>query len=332
MIAGLAVGMPCAVALAQVGADGFDWVTIGAPGNRPYGMDDGGTGFRDRGSVPYEYRMARTELTTAQYLEYVNTFTARADPVSLVQPPSLWGATRDTSYHGPGVRYRLLDAPNAGLRPVAGIDWRQSAMFVNWLNNDKSSSPSAIRNGAYDINTFGYDANGNFTDQPAHNPGARYWIPTLDEWMKASHYSAPLDHWFYYPTSSDSAPHYGEPGMGDANSGFNWPAIFSEFTIPVGSYPNVTSPWGLLDSAGSTAEWTESIRSISKEIQRFTRGSYAGGADPQFSDGFLTTQGQFPDDAGWYYGLRVASAVPVPSTTAVFGLAVGVALRRRARA
>lgn len=324
VILGVAVPAP-----AQVGPDGFDWVTIGAPGNRPFGRPDGGTGFRDRGSVPYEYRMARTELTTAQYLEYVNTFTARANPVPLVQPPFLWGATRDRTYTGPGIRYRLIDDPNAARMPVAGINWRQSAMFVNWLNNDKSSDPNAIRNGAYDISTFGYDPNGNFTDQQAHNPGARYWIPTLDEHMKASHYSGALDQWFYYPTSSDTAPHYGEPGMGDANSGFNWPAIFSEFSIPVGSYPQVTSPWGLLDCAGSTKEWTESIRTFSSRIQRFTRGSYAGGADPQFSDAFLTTQGQYPDDEGWYYGLRVASAIPAPSTCLMFVLSICAVRRRR---
>lgn len=323
-------GVWTASALAQPGSDGFDWVTIGAAGNRGYDGFDGGTGLRNRGAVPYGYRIARTEVTTAQYLEYVNMFSARADPVPLVRPPSLWGAQVDTTYSGPGRRYRLIDAPNAARYPVAGIDWRESAMFVNWLHNDKSRDASAIADGAYAISSFGYDANGDFTDQRAHHPGARYWIPTLDESMKAAHFSATLDRWFLYPTSSDTIPIYGPPGMGDANAGFQFPGLFQEFRIPVGSYPHVTSPWGLLDCAGSTTEWTESVRTISSRMQRFTRGSYAGSADPQFSDRATATGGEYPDDEGWYYGLRVAAVVPAPGCTA-FALAwlACVAPRRR---
>ena len=73
--------------------------------------------------------------------------------------------------------------------PTGGVDWRTCAIFCNWLHNGKSSARSAFLSGAYDVSTFGYISSaGGFTDQLTHNAGTSYWIPTLDEWLKAAHF------------------------------------------------------------------------------------------------------------------------------------------------
>src|ERR1700690_2637146 len=59
---------------------GFNFITIGSPGNRPYDGPDPNGDTDGRGSVPYDFRIARTEITTAQYLEFVNTFATLASP------------------------------------------------------------------------------------------------------------------------------------------------------------------------------------------------------------------------------------------------------------
>jgi len=65
--AALAVGE---AALAQPGSDGHDWVTIGAVNNPAYDRADPRGYVTGRGSVAYEYNLARTEVTTAQWMEF----------------------------------------------------------------------------------------------------------------------------------------------------------------------------------------------------------------------------------------------------------------------
>src|SRR5438552_3798286 len=99
---------PCA--WAQPDPSGIDFVNIGAPGNPAYHRDDPQGLITGRGSVPYEYRIGRFEVTTSQWLEFYNTFKARADAVSdtTLPPPLIWGAQVDPTYPGPGTRYRLV--------------------------------------------------------------------------------------------------------------------------------------------------------------------------------------------------------------------------------
>ena len=93
----LAVLPVTAISLAQPGPDGFDWVTVGAPNNPAYNGPDPENLVTGRGSVGYEYRMGRTEITTAQWMEYINTFTARANPISISDLALSRAASRDAS-------------------------------------------------------------------------------------------------------------------------------------------------------------------------------------------------------------------------------------------
>ena len=192
-MARLLVGFVAAVlfaAFASYGAQDydFDWVTIGAAGNDPYLGDSpfGPDYAYGRGSVGYEYRIGRTEVTTGQWLEFVNTFSTQSDDMKTFAEPFFWGAQVDPTYEGPGRRYRLRgNVASPELLPVGGISWREAAMFCNWLHNGKSSALSAIEHGAYDASTWGDDGRW-FTDDPTHLPGARFWIPTLDEALQAT--------------------------------------------------------------------------------------------------------------------------------------------------
>ncbi|MBS0195478.1 MAG: hypothetical protein JSR77_01845 [Planctomycetes bacterium] len=53
-------------ALAQVDPSGIEFVTVGAPGNPAYAGPDNNNAVTGRGSVGYEYRIGKTEVTTAQ--------------------------------------------------------------------------------------------------------------------------------------------------------------------------------------------------------------------------------------------------------------------------
>ncbi len=281
-----------AVTSAQVGPDGIDWVTVGAVGNAPWP----GNGTRPdlaigRGSVGYEYKIGRFEVTTSQWAEFFNAAYDRNpnDRLPHMLPPDHWGAVSTTPNTPGGLRWSV--PAGREMLPVGDISWRMAAMYCNWLCNDKRADRAAFLNGAYDVSTFGYTGpNGDiFTDQRAHTPGARYWIPTWDETLKAFHYDpnrANPDgtrggYWLYSYTSDTPLPGGPPPsrgGTGFANYGFYSP---SPFSIPLGSY-NVTSPWGLYDTAGATGEWSESVYStLDGRPYRYFDGSYWTSAQGQ---------------------------------------------------
>lgn len=266
------------VATAQPSPDGFDWVTIGAAGNAAYDRRDPNNLITGRGSADYTYSLGRTEVTTAQWLEFINAALARPDPLPLdITRPVVWGAEIDPTYNGPGERYRLASGvANAGNLAAGGIPWRTGAVFCNWLHNNKANNPEAFMSGAYDTSTFGDLDPIGFTDQASRSPGARYWIPSLDEWLKGAYYDPNKDGvggWWLSPNGTDNPIQYGVPGIGDANAGFTLPGQ-AEFLIPLSSYPQTASPWGLLDLAGFTSEYTESIIPDAWNAFRITGGSH----------------------------------------------------------
>lgn len=330
-------------AFAQPDPSGIEFRTIGAPGNPGYNGPDPWGMATGRGGVNYEYRLGRTEITTGQFLEFLNTFKMRPDfvPNSIMPSPSIWGAGLDPNYNGPGERYILQNQPQAAMRPVYGMTWRVAAMYTNWLHNGKSSELSAYQNGAYDTSTFGY-ANGRFTDQRTHNPGARYWIPTYDEWLKAAHYDpnhTGLNGWRMYPNGTDEPLIYGPPpsfggdGTAQSNSSFRF-NDGSHYAIPLMSYPTVQSPWGLLDVSGSGLEWTEGIVTSSNRDYRMAMGSYIGGtvegadeADRAWS--FSTND---PGSGGTPWAFRIATSVPSPGIAMMIAaVSLGTAFRRTRR-
>lgn len=121
-------------------------------------------------------------------------------------------------------------------------------------------------------------------------------------------------------------------GNGQANYGFFGPDPYS---IPLGSYSNVTSPWGLFDVAGATTEWTESVLTFSDGRRfRIQEGSWmASDAGYGPADRIDVEAGaQYPSVTLPDYGLRIASIVPAPGACALGVLALFDAAGRRPRA
>jgi len=310
----------------------FDWATIGDPGNRAYPGDEFGQ-LAGRGSVDYEYRIGRTEVTTAQWMEYVNTFSTQSDELRSFGTPFAWGAVVDESYSGPRQRWVLSSSfGDAGRVGVFGITWRQAAEYVNWLDNNKSSDLSAIQNGAYDTSTFATLPDGSFTDQATHNPDAKFWIPTQDEWLKAAHYDPDKDGpgqggWWEYSHASDDPPIPGPPGEGETSAGWRTDTL-DALAILLGSYPKAASPWGLLDVTGGAQEWIEEIHG---DFEFRSLEGTGAGSPFVWLDRAGFTQWERPAFLALLGGLRVVSVVPSPGSSALGLLVYALIVFRRKR-
>lgn len=316
---------------------GIEFVTVnplgpGGTPNAPYPYHETVPAERD-GSVDHAFRIGRYEITTQQWGEFFYA-AALVRQQTGVGIPHLSNPTFIGGVNGQNM-----------MAPVGGITWRTAAIYCNWLHNDRAMTREAFMNGAYDVTTFGY-RNGNiFTDQTAHHPGARFWIPTLDELIVADHYDpnryGPSQGGYWnYTISQDTAPVYGPAGVlvngqpAQANSGWlpdDYPGMSLPFPfgVSLGAYPTQQSPWGLLDAAGGTSEWTETVSNAGIPY-RFLHGS--GAAAGAFgNDRISTGLAGLPSDGFFYWGFRIAAAVPSPSFTAAFGVfgLVGMARRRR---
>ncbi len=323
-----------APAQAQVPPDyGIEWRTIGAPGNRLPNEQESPLSYlipgeQPYGSVSYEYRLSRTEVTTAQWFEFVTAYA-----------PYYTGSSNDprfTSYWisdvigGPGDPVTYTMDPGTANIP-AQMSWRFAARYCNWLHNNKASAQWAFETGAYDTSTFTQNPppDGSYNDQAAHSPDAKFWLPTRHEWNKGMYYDPAKNggaggeggYWMY-PTMSDTPPTPGFPWDGGQTSADI--GDLSAWTLPVGSYPNVQSPWGLLDGSGSAREWGEDgfagqpIRSL-----------FGSGANTHPEQDRLDYTG-FNLLSG-ISGIRLASTVPNPSGITGVVLVVCMTLWRKRR-
>ncbi len=116
------------------------------------------------------------------------------------------------------------------------LSWRFAARFCNWLHNDQSLTQGAFESGAYDTSTFTTNPDGTINDQAVRSPGARFWIPSENEWIKATYYDPNRygpgqDGYWLQPAGHTEPLISGDPDQGGETS-----AGTTLFAIPVGLY------------------------------------------------------------------------------------------------
>lgn len=234
---------------------GVDFVTIGDPGNRSPEGDELHYPFGPpQGSVEYEYRISKYELTIREHLEFANAYA----PIYFQNNPDIFIAAFEFSGG-----YLLIDRNQIGPRGTnldraTDIGWEYLARYVNWLHHGKVNEEWAFESGVFDLSTFVERDDEEWAPQEARSEGSRYWIPTRSEWEKAAYWDPNKEgdgvggYWLY-PNSTDQAllPNRLASEGGQRNSGDD----ASIFPLSVGSYPEQESPWGLLDMAGGESEW-----------------------------------------------------------------------------
>ncbi len=306
---------------------GIEFVTIPGgsqfyPGGSPNDLPGLSPGV-GRGAVAEDFRIGRYEVGRASW----NAFFNAAEQVRIATGQPIPWLSLPGGLSGGGQYGR-----------TGNISWRTAAIYCNWLHNDQALTRAAFMGGAYDVSTFTF-GNGGFNDQLTHSPGARFFIPSMDQWMRAgffdpNHNSPQYGNWWQFGHASDVAAWPGLPRQfGEANYGFSTPNL-EEFTVPLGAYSNIQSPWGLFDVSGASTEWIEEpfCSGSSLPIGRVQAGTYLTSA-PAITAGVGSSYGQSdPLDDAYWMGFRVAAVVPTPAPSlAVLCWMSFAARRRRAR-
>lgn len=269
----------------------LDMVLVSDPGN----PGDAATGY---GAVAEEFSIAKTEVTIAEYVAFLNAVAAvpandvirqlfkeemadpEEDPGVLIE--RLGAGTDADPYVYSAAPSASWPEGAAAQRPVAWVTWFDAARFANWLHNG-ATVEAGTETGAYTLKDFqesGY---------VPRNADARFWIPSEDEWYKAAYFDPSRvdgSQYWEYPTMSDRPPRFAQATQGAPAPAANFQNVSkgSEEGVlaPAGSYPTSASFYGTLDQGGQLWEWTEAgYPDPEKGPNRIVRGgSWGPGITP----------------------------------------------------
>ena len=255
----------------------FDFATVGNAGNAA----DPQTGF---GSVSYSFAISKTEVTNAQYVEFLNAVASTdsfggSDPTlySTDMGTSTWGGITRSGTAG-SYTY-AVKSPAIGLgpggsdysydnKPVVFVSFLDAMRFTNWLHNGQESG--GTETGTYTIDN-GFNE--------IRTSGARFWIPSEDEWYKAAYYDpnagGGIGTYYDYPTSTNAPPNNYVPTADTGNSANFFDSAYTTGSVSypmtdVGAYSLSESPYGTFDQGGNVLEWNEG------DIVTFSRGLRGG--------------------------------------------------------
>ena len=314
-------------------------VRVGNPGNAP----DPATGF---GAVAQPFRIAKFDVTIAQYTAFLNAVARREDKHQLYNPlmesdhtvAGIRRVFRDGLY-----RYRVMQpqgaiqspAATAGNRPITYVSWFDAARFANWMSNGQ---PRGRQNrlttevGAYDL-TQQAAKEGNAVPVSAINPhtgkAPAFTVPTENQWYKAAYYSPSLNDGsggYYLYASRTSAPPGNSLDDTPGQANYLWAGLMTvtrqagldlqqNYLTDVGSFTGSPGAFGTFDMNGNVWEWNDGDGLPS--AARISRG---GGWTSYYTYLQSTTRlGSAPASQSSNAGFRLASTL-APSDSPFYEL------------
>ncbi len=287
------------------------------------------------GSVSYKYSIGRYEVTTAQYVAFLNA-------VAKTDTYGLYDAGMSTATYNCGIQrtgtsgsYVYSISTDRENRPVNYVNWGDAARFTNWLHNGQPTGTQSLtttEDGAYFLNGK--------TDMTSlanatRKAGAKWAIPTESEWYKAAYFDPSLNSgtggYWDYPTRNNFTPgrDINDPNGNNANymTGASPASIDSGYFMSnAGEFQNSTSAFGTYDQGGNVWEWNELTKSGSFRGAR--GGSFATNTSQMQSSIYNTT---FPNTTFIAdFGFRVV-LLPESSFLAPLVISAALLITRRGR-
>jgi formylglycine-generating enzyme required for sulfatase activity len=291
------------------------------------------------GAVAYDYRIGTTEVTNAQYVEFLNAKAASTNGLGLFSPFMELEPRGGIIQIGVPGSYAYSTKPNMADKPVNYVSWHDAIRFANWLNNGQGDGDTET--GAYTILGGHWFTN---YQSITRNAGATWVLANEDEWYKAAYFQpadqgGDADNYWLYPTASNELPSIAtanavgdisNPGANVANFtlGGDWNGQNGNVKTVGSAGPLSNSFYGTADQGGNVIEWNETLVSTTA---RGMRGASFDLIDIQTISA-MNRSGRYGTYERDYIGFRVAM-VPEPSTYALaaIGAVTLLAVRRRKR-
>ena len=254
------------------GFDGTDWrafstiapplltmemVSVGYPGN-PNDPSSNGLGGNS-GAVAYEYRIGKYEVTNTEYATFLNA----VDPNGL-NALELYNSNMGSDADNGGITFtsgsvagtKYTAKAGFASKPVVYVSFYDALRFCNWLHNGALAGGDT-ENGAYTL--LGGTATPSNGTTVTRNPGAKFALPSENEWYKAAFYQpsalgGDVDGYWLYATKGNSPPNGSAPPGTAPAANFNSQA---GGLTPVGAYTTTEGHFGTFDLAGNAAEWVD---------------------------------------------------------------------------
>ncbi len=181
----------------------FEWSTVGNPGNAGEDCNgiDGWANVTDLscGAVSDVYMIGKHEVTNNQYMEFLNAV-AKTDTNALYNPLMGSDPRGGITQSGVSGSFTYNIRMNMDNKPVNFVSFLDTMRFVNWLHNGQPI-------GVQDANTTEagvYNIDLGFSEVRA--AGAKFFIPTENEWYKAAYHQpfadgGDTDDYWLYPTA-----------------------------------------------------------------------------------------------------------------------------------
>ncbi|MBY0456125.1 MAG: formylglycine-generating enzyme family protein, partial [Gemmataceae bacterium] len=212
---------------------GIDYARVRAASVTPFDPAGHGNVLRPIGGGSWDFAISRTEVSQKVWVEFMGEFNAVPVPTGQPWTSRMESMLRGEFWVGPGMYAtgvgplgRLINrvTDEGATLPARFMGWYGAAAFCNWLHNDRQVSIEALTTGAYDLRQW----NGADPDSwpgVTRQAGARYWIPSYDEWAVAAFYdpnrSGPNQPgWWPYLNRLERPPVPGAPGVGETSAGW----------------------------------------------------------------------------------------------------------------
>ena len=223
----------------------------------------------------------------------------------------------------------VLQQPYARMA-VQNMSYQNALRYINWLHNGKPTqniTEDAFEQGAYDLRGW----TPYVSPVPTRQAGARYFLPSIHEWVKAAYfdpnrYGPGQEGYWMYSGKSMTQLVGGPPGVGQTSDGLGGFYYLPNGALgypDVGAYADVQSAWGLFDTSGGVAEWTDWLLDPLRPRAIGTARNFGSLSSDLDGLGTLVGDGS--------RGFRIASVVPSPAASLVLvlcGSALAVKRRR----
>jgi formylglycine-generating enzyme required for sulfatase activity len=307
------------------GQKSMEFVTVGNPGNP---ADKTGLG-----AVGYTYQMGTYDVTASQYVQFLNAV-AGSDPYGLYYGPMSGSAYCNIQRSGAAGSYTYNVDPAWANRPVNYVSFGAAARFCNWLTNGQPTGGEGLtttEDGSYYLNGATDNATLLAVTRKA---GARYVLPSADEWYKAAYHKndGVTGNYWAYPTRSDSPPSKAlPPGQSSPPGSANYGAVTptDNRLTDVGAYTDSFGPYGTFDQAGLLYQWTDTLLTTSYSGFEMFNSSFLSGSTAQMKSDYAVYPWS-PTNQYNFNGFRVAE-VPEPATLGLLALGAAAVLRRSTR-